>query len=130
MKNKSTLLLDITVACFTAIFIVSGLFLFFYSDKKTYKIPDEKITLQTSPTLILTKIPNESPATGQINTGIQTKQVTIKTDVYTIVNGDTLWDIAEKAYGDPYMWTRIATANHMDNPDLIYPGTKISIPRR
>ena len=35
----------------------------------------------------------------------------IKGGSYTVVRGDTLWEIAEAAYGDGSMWTKIRDAN-------------------
>ena len=42
----------------------------------------------------------------------------------TVTPSDTLWHVAEKAYGDGDDWPRIYQANHdqIDDPDLIYPG--------
>lgn len=48
---------------------------------------------------------------------------------YTINKGDTLWDIAVRAYGDGYAWPKIASANKLSNPNLIHSGNKLSIPR-
>lgn len=48
---------------------------------------------------------------------------------YTIVPGDTLWDISARAYGDPLKWRLIWEANQTRlrsaNPDLIFPGEQI-----
>lgn len=66
--------------------------------------------------------------TGQTSS-IASGEVTIKTDTYIVQNGDNLWDIAQKSYGDGYMWTRLAKANKLENPDLIYKGDTIVIPR-
>ena len=48
---------------------------------------------------------------------------------YTIVEGDTLWDIAVRAYGDGYRWVEISNSNELVNPDLIYTGDSLNIPR-
>lgn len=48
---------------------------------------------------------------------------------YTIAKGDTLWDIALRAYGDGYSWQKIARANNLSNPSVIHSGNKITIPR-
>lgn len=54
---------------------------------------------------------------------------TITGNSYTVVAGDTLWDIACRAYGDCYAWTKIAEANKLVNPDLIHPGNVFTLPR-
>jgi len=45
---------------------------------------------------------------------------------------DCLWNIAKKTrfYGDPWKWKRIYRANQdkIKDPDLIYPGQRLSIP--
>lgn len=48
---------------------------------------------------------------------------------YTVKEGDFLWDIAVRAYGDGYKWTEIATANNITHPDIIYTGTNLKLPR-
>ena len=48
---------------------------------------------------------------------------------YTIEKGDNLWNIAVRAYGDGFSWTRIAKANSLSNPDLIFSGNVLKIPR-
>lgn len=48
---------------------------------------------------------------------------------YTIEKGDNLWGIAVRAYGDGYSWTRIVQANNLSNPDLIFSGNILKIPR-
>jgi len=53
----------------------------------------------------------------------------ISDSTYTVVKGDTLWDIAQRAYGDPYRWSDIAKANSLVNPNLIHPGNALSLPR-
>lgn len=48
---------------------------------------------------------------------------------YKIVEGDTLWDIATRAYGDGYRWVEIASNNKIANPDLIYAGNTVNLKR-
>jgi LysM repeat protein len=47
---------------------------------------------------------------------------------YRIKKGDTLWDIAATYYRNPWLYPRLAKANSIRNPDLIFAGTKITIP--
>ncbi len=47
---------------------------------------------------------------------------------YRIKWGDTLWDISEAYYRNPWLYTKIATYNKIRNPNLIISGTYIIIP--
>lgn len=57
------------------------------------------------------------------------QKVSIKTDSYTVVEDDNLWEIAVRAYGDGYKWVEIAKANNLENPDLIFAGNTLKLPR-
>jgi nucleoid-associated protein YgaU len=48
---------------------------------------------------------------------------------YTIQKGDYLWSIAVRAYGNGYKWPEIAKANNLTNPDLIFSGNVLKLPR-
>jgi len=42
---------------------------------------------------------------------------------YTVVDGDTLWDLSGKFLRDPWRWPEVWQGNpQVENPDLIYPG--------
>ena len=47
---------------------------------------------------------------------------------YRIKKGDTLWDISATYYRNPWLYPRLAKANSIPNPDLIFAGTRIVIP--
>jgi molecular chaperone DnaK (HSP70) len=49
---------------------------------------------------------------------------------YVIRWGDTLWDIAEAFYRNPWLYPRIARHNNIRNPNLIISGRTIRIPPR
>ena len=52
-----------------------------------------------------------------------------KPDVkYHIRWGDTLWDLSDSYYKNPWKYPKIANYNHIKNPDLIISGTDILIP--
>ena len=48
--------------------------------------------------------------------------------IYRIKWGDTLWDLAESYYQNPWLYHKIAKANNIKNPDVIISGTDIVIP--
>ena len=50
--------------------------------------------------------------------------------VYVVQAGDSLWSIAQRFYGNPHMWADIYYANQsqIHDPNLIYPGQKLTIP--
>ena len=48
---------------------------------------------------------------------------------YKIKWGDTLWDIADTYYKNPWRYTKIARYNGIKNPDYIISGTVILIPQ-
>lgn len=55
----------------------------------------------------------------------------IEVGEYTTQKGDSYWKLAVRAYGDGFKWTKIYWANKkvFVNPDLIYSGVKITIPK-
>jgi len=55
----------------------------------------------------------------------------VTVEYYEIVAGDTLWAIAKKFYGDGSLYMKIFEANRevIKDPDKIYVGQKIRIPK-
>jgi hypothetical protein len=49
---------------------------------------------------------------------------------YRVRYGDTLWDIADAFYRNPWLYPRIARFNNIRNPDHIISGTTIIVPPR
>lgn len=54
---------------------------------------------------------------------------TITGTSYKVVKGDTLWSIACRAYGDCFQWPKVAAANKLANPDLIFTDSTLTLPR-
>lgn len=58
---------------------------------------------------------------------------TLVAEQHVVKKGECLWWIAEyeDVYNDPFMWPLIYNANKdkITNPDLIYPGQELNIPR-
>lgn len=51
-----------------------------------------------------------------------------ETYIHVVVKGDTLWDICEGLYGNPWVWPKVWQLNpHITNPHWIYPGTKLRV---
>ncbi len=48
--------------------------------------------------------------------------------IYTVKQGDTLWDISQRFIKDPYYWPNLWSNNpDIGNPHLIYPGQRLRI---
>lgn len=48
---------------------------------------------------------------------------------YTVEEGDTLFAISEKYYGDGYKYVEVAQANNLTNPDQIDKGQVLKMPK-
>ena len=49
-------------------------------------------------------------------------------EIYTIKQGDTLWDISSKFFKDPFLWPKLWQRNsYITNPHWIYPGQPIRL---
>lgn len=62
---------------------------------------------------------------------IKTKGLLNRTDFHEVKKGECLWIIARKEYGNPYKWLLLYHANkdQIYDPDLIYPGMILIVPR-
>jgi hypothetical protein len=51
------------------------------------------------------------------------------TQLHIIVKGDTLWDLANQYFQNPFLWPQLWNANrYITNPHWIYPGDPLVIP--
>ncbi|MEX2012972.1 MAG: LysM peptidoglycan-binding domain-containing protein [Candidatus Levyibacteriota bacterium] len=76
-------------------------------------------------------IPDVAPIVPEISPETITTQAegAILGETYTVVEGDNLWNIAVRAYGDGYKFPDIAKVNNIANPDLIYSGNVLKLPQ-
>lgn len=63
---------------------------------------------------------------------VQVKEIAFQsadlTKTWVVTQGDTLWAIAAKEYGNPEDWRLIAERNDIDNPRILNPGQRLIIP--
>lgn len=60
----------------------------------------------------------------------RSKETAPKNTTYTVKKGDTLYNISKKELGDGARWKEIYNLNKdkIENPDLIYPDQKLTLP--
>lgn len=73
----------------------------------------------------------EEPAQADAS-GSVTPPASIIGDTYVVQGSESLWDIAVRAYGDGYQWTKIYEANKTKigrNPNKLWKDLELTIPR-
>jgi nucleoid-associated protein YgaU len=73
--------------------------------------------------------PRELTAKEVVMEEVDLESEAISGGTYTVQKGDSLWDIAVRAYGDGYQWVKIADENGLVNPNIIHAGNVLTIPR-
>jgi hypothetical protein len=56
------------------------------------------------------------------------RQSADRTKTWLVKEGDSIWSIAAKEYGNPGLWRSIATANNINNPRILKSGVELIIP--
>ena len=74
-------------------------------------------------------IPNVEAKGATVSNPITTDQISITGSTYTVSKGDSLWNIAVRAYGDGYKWVEIARENKLLDPNVIHVGNILILPR-
>jgi len=119
-KNYKKLIKDLVEK--KSVSLVIGILLFFFFFFFLYKqlIHKNKNILKTPYLPNLIKKVTPTP---------KTKEKEKKYQIYIVQEGDSLSSIAQKFYGDLYLWPKILEANNLSNPDLIEVGMELKIPR-
>lgn len=66
----------------------------------------------------------ETPAPAAADAAV----ATVKT--YSVAAGDNLWKIAKELFGDGMMWSKIAEANKLKNPNFLMVGQELEVPAK
>lgn len=77
--------------------------------------------------ITIPSVKQQSPTISNQEPQLVQNQITGTT--YKVRKGDYLWDIAVRAYGDGFQWVKIASANNLKDPNLIFSGNILKIPR-
>lgn len=85
-------------------------------------------TIEVGQKLTIPEVAAKKPTATKLTTTTETSQAITGT-TYTVVKGDTLWEVAVNAYGDGYKWVEIAKANKLTNPNVIHTGNVLTLPR-
>jgi len=112
----------------TAIVILLVILLFFVWMLRTDDVTDEiaQDTVIPAPTEQITP-PDESIPSA---TSDESEADPPAMEVHSISSGETLWSIADRSYGDPYLWPIIFEHNsdEIENPDYISTGSSLNLP--
>lgn len=77
--------------------------------------------------LSLPNVSAKKPTATKLSSALEPDSA-ISAKTYTVAKGDSLWNIAVRAYGDGYKWVEIAEANSLKNPNLIHSGNVLVLP--
>ena len=91
-----------------------------------YAAPQGRITIKTAP--VVEPQPEPQPEPKPEPKPEPTPAPT--GDTYTVVAGDCLWNIAYKLYGTGTLYTKLAEANKIADPYIIYIGQILTVPAK
>ncbi len=95
---------------------------------KANNLPNPDL-IEPGQNLVLPKVTSKEPTSGEMVMGAATGQAIQRPREYTVQQGDFLWKIAKRFYGDGYAWVKIAHANNLQkHPGLIFAGAKLTLP--
>ena len=91
-----------------------------------YAAPQGRITIKTAPVVEPQPEPKPEPQPEP-----QPEPTPAPTgETYTVVAGDCLWNIAYKLYGTGTLYTKLAEANKIADPYIIYIGQILTVPAK
>jgi nucleoid-associated protein YgaU len=87
----------------------------------TYTFSDQPMESTPTPTYV-------QPSAPVISEPVPTP-ASSSSAIHVVAKGETLWRIAKQYYGNGKRWTDIAQANNLSDPNRLYVGMKLTIPR-
>ncbi|MDH3325411.1 MAG: chemotaxis protein CheW [Gammaproteobacteria bacterium] len=69
----------------------------------------------------------EEVSAPSLNNSAEPISVFTHTVKHNVIDGDTLWGLAQRYLNNPYLYPEIANNNDIKNPDLIHPGDVVII---
>ncbi|MCR5606457.1 MAG: Hsp70 family protein [Treponema sp.] len=91
---------------------------------------ENKIVVSPIPEVIPEKpVKAENATTEDVIDEKETTEEKVEGIRYRIKWGDTLWDLSDTYYRNPWLYPRIAKYNNIKDPDYIISGTFITIPK-
>ncbi len=93
------------------------------------KLSEEMAQASSLPEASVNPTPTSEPVLGTGGGDTTVWGPKINSDTYTVAEGDWLSTISARAYGDVFSYQKIAGANNITDPNLIYPGQVLKLPR-
>ena len=85
--------------------------------------------IQINFAIILSLLFVYGPVSIATSATITPKSLNGNTLLITIEEGDTLWELANKYLEDPGLWREFKKYNSFTDPNLIFPGEKLRVPK-
>ena len=112
------------ISAFIALVVIIGLFVIFNAlpaGQKAKPAEEAKQEEQKTTEQDAQGGKDETGKTGETKVTLPTK--------YTVVRGDSLWQISTRLYGTGYNWVLIAQENKLTNPNIIHAGNVLTVPK-
>ena len=93
-----------------------------------YAAPQGRITVKTAP--VEEAVPTEPEQPAQPEPQPEQPSTPAAGETYVVVAGDCLWNIAYKLYGTGALYTKLAEANKIADPYVIYIGQILTVPAK